>query len=161
MTEIRSQAASRNAIPDRCSLVIDRRLTLGETEAMALAEVQRVITREGVRADVGVAEFQETSYTGYARRVRKVFPPWVIEEGHPLVDALVRAVRKQLGRRPRMTAWQFSTEGAYTAGIAGIPTVGFGPGDPALAHTTDEHVPVDDVCAAAEVYAQLAAELMG
>ena len=33
VTEIESQAASRNAVPDRCVFYIDRRLTLGETEA--------------------------------------------------------------------------------------------------------------------------------
>ncbi len=160
VTEIRSQAGSRNAIPDRCNLIIDRRLTLGETEAMALAEVHRVITREGVRADVQVAEFSAASYTGYAGRMRKVYPSWVIEENHPLVQALVRAARARTGHRPAISYWAFSTEGAYTAGIAGIPTVGFGPGDPVRAHTADEWVNVDDVCTAAEVYAQLAAELL-
>jgi len=160
VTDIRSQAGSRNAVPDRCDLIVDRRLTLGETEAMALAEVQRVIAREGVRAEVRVTEYDEVSYTGYPCRAREFYPPWVIEEDHPLVVALVRAARAQLGRRPRVGYWNFSTEGAYTAGVAGIPTVGFGPGDPRHAHTADESVRLDDVCTAAEVYARLAVELL-
>jgi len=45
--------------------------------------------------------------------------------------------------------------------VAGIPTVGFGPGDPHHAHTADEHVRLTNVYTAAEVYAQLAAELLG
>mgnify|MGYP006291459983 CR=1 FL=1 len=161
VTEIRSSAGSRNAIPDRCELIVDRRLTLGETEAMALAEVQRVIAREGVRADVAVTEYVATSHTGYPCRAREYYPPWVIEEDHPLVTALVQAARAQLGRRPRIGYWNFSTEGTYTAGEAGIPTVGFGPGDPNHAHTADESVLLDDVAAATGVYAQLAAELIG
>ena len=160
VTDIRSRASSRNAVPDRCDLIVDRRLTLGETEAMALAEVRRVIAREGVQADVGVTEYVATSYTGYPCRAREFYPPWVIEEDHPLVTALMRAARAQLGRRPRVTHWNFSTEGTYTAGVAGIPTVGFGPGDPRLAHAPDEWVALKDVCAAAEVYARLAMELL-
>ena len=161
VTEIRSSAGSRNAIPDRCELIIDRRLTLGETEAMALAEVQRIIAREGVKADVEVSEYIATSHTGYPCRAREYYPPWVIEEDHPLVTALVQAARTQLGRRPRIGYWNFSTEGTYTAGEAGIPTVGFGPGDPRQAHTADESVLLDDVATAASVYAQLAVELIG
>jgi putative selenium metabolism hydrolase len=161
VTEIRSRAGSRNAIPDRCELIIDRRLTLGETEAMALAEVQRVIAREGVDADVEVSEYVATSHTGYPCRAREYYPPWVIEEDHPLVTALAQAARTQLGRRPRIGYWDFSTEGTYTAGEAGIPTVGFGPGDPRQAHTVDESVLLDDVAAAASVYSQLVVELIG
>jgi acetylornithine deacetylase/succinyl-diaminopimelate desuccinylase-like protein len=53
--------------------------------------------------------------------------------------------------------WNFSTNGAYWAGVARIPSVGFGPGDEELVHTIDEHVRVDDVVRAAEWYALLPA----
>lgn len=161
VTQIESHSVSRNAIPDRCHLIIDRRLTLGETEAMALAEIQRVIAREGNRAEVEVTEYVAESYTGYKCQAREFFPSWVIEEDHPLVRAAVEAVRDQLGERPQIGHWDFSTEGAYTAGVAGIPTVGFGPGDPSQAHTPSECVYLEDVYAAAGVYAQLAVKLLG
>ncbi len=161
VTGITSSASSRNAVPDHCELIIDRRLTLGENETKALAEVQRVIAREGVRAEVAVTEYHATSYTGYACHAREFYPAWVLAEDHPLVTATVRAAREQLKRRPRVTSWDFSTEGTYTAGAAGIPTVGFGPGDPHRAHAADEHVRLSDVYAAAEVYARLAVELLG
>jgi putative selenium metabolism hydrolase len=161
VTGITSSASSHNAVPDRCELIIDRRLTLGENETTALSQVQRVVAREGARAEVEVVEYQATSYAGYACHVRQVYPAWVMAEDHPLVTSTVHAVREQLKHRPRVGRWDFSTEGVYTAGMAGIPTVGFGPGDPRDIHTADEHVRLADVYAAAEVYARLAAELLG
>ena len=161
VTDISSIASSRNAVPDRCELIIDRRLTLGENETKALAEVQRVIAREGVRAEVEVTEYHAVSYTGYTCDAREFYPAWVMPEDHPLVTAAVRAVRAQLKRRPQVGRWDFSTEGVYTAGVADIPTVGFGPGDPHHAHTADEYVRLSDVYAATEVYARLAAGLLG
>ena len=161
VTDISSSAGSRNAVPDRCELIIDRRLTLGENETKAIAEVQRVIAREGVRAEVEVTEYQATSYSGYPCHNREFYPAWVMAEDHPLVLSAVQAVRDELKHRPRVGHWEFSTEGVYTAGVAGIPTVGFGPGDPRHAHTADEHVRLDDVHAAAEVYARLASQLLG
>jgi putative selenium metabolism hydrolase len=161
VTDISSTAGSRNAVPDRCTLIIDRRLTLGENETKALSEVQRVIAREGVNAEVKVSEYRATSYTGYACQTREFYPPWVIAGDHPLVAAAVRAAHAQLKRRPQITRWGFSTEGVYTAGEANIPTVGFGPGEEVLAHTADEHIHLEDVYSAAAVYAQLAVRLLG
>jgi putative selenium metabolism hydrolase len=161
VTDISSCAGSRNAVPDRCEMIIDRRLTLGENETKALSEIQKVIAREGVQAEVEVTEYLATSYTGCACHAREFYPAWVLAEDHPLVVNTVYAIREQLRRRPEVTRWDFSTEGVYTAGAAGIPTVGFGPGEPRCVHTADEHVRMADVYAAAEVYARLAARLLG
>ena len=160
VTQIESTAGSRNAVPDRCAFYIDRRLTLGETEAKALAEVQGVILRESLRADVEVTEYRAASYTGYQARQREYYPAWVMEEDHPLVQATVRAVRKTLGYLPRVQEWAFSTDGVYTMGVASIPTVGFGPGEVRYVHTSEEQIRLDDVAAAARVYAQLAVDLL-
>ncbi|MBN1314142.1 MAG: YgeY family selenium metabolism-linked hydrolase [Anaerolineales bacterium] len=161
ITQIHSDAPSRNAVPDTCSFYIDRRLTLGETETRALAEIQSVIMREGVSATVEVTEFEGVSYTGYKFRKREVFPSWALPAEHPLVQTTVNTIRKVLGRRPDITRWAFSTDGVYTMGQAHIPTIGFGPGNDEIAHAPNEHVRLDSVHQAAEIYAQFAVDLLG
>ncbi len=156
VTEIRSQAASRNAVPHACTFCLDRRLTLAETETKALAEIRSIIATEGARASVTVDEYHATSYTGYVCRARKYYPAWVVPEDHPFLQALSRAIRTTLGARPRAGRWSFSTDGVYTMGEAGIPTLGFGPGEERYVHTTQEQVRLNDVINAARVYAQLA-----
>ncbi len=159
VTDITSHAVSRNAIPDRCQMIIDRRLTLGETESLALVEVQRVIAREGVNAHVKVIEEEVTTHTGKVYHARRASLPWALDERHPLVMAAMQAVRGA-NLRPALTRWQFATEGAYTAAVAQVPTVGIGPGDPARPHTCNECVEVEQIYHAAEIYAALAAHLL-
>lgn len=161
ITHIESRSGSRNMVPDLCQFILDRRLTLGETERRATSEIENVIARERVRAQVTVTHYEATSYTGYTSRVRNVFPAWVTDEAHPLVQAASQAVRHELGRRPQVGTWAFSTDGVYTAGVAGIPTVGLGPGNDRLAHTADEYILLSDVFAAARVFARLATLLLG
>jgi putative selenium metabolism hydrolase len=160
VTDIASSAVSRNAIPDRCTLVVDRRLTLGDTEARAISEIQQILKREGIRGDVSTAEYEIASYSGYVSRGRKVYPPWVITERDELVTKATRAVQRALGVHPRLSVWPFSTDGAYTMGVAGIPTIGFGPGEERQAHSTDEQVKLADIGYAARGYAQMAVELL-
>ncbi len=159
VTDIRSHAVSRNAIPDGCDLIIDRRLTVSETESLALAEVQRVIAREGVHAELHVIEEQVHTHTGRVYTARRASPPWALGERHPLVQAMLHAARES-GARPLLDKWDFATEGAYTAGVAQVPTVGFGPGDPNVVHSCDEYVPLEQVYTAASAYAALAARLL-
>jgi acetylornithine deacetylase/succinyl-diaminopimelate desuccinylase-like protein len=110
---------------------------------------------------VRVTEYEETSYAGYRARQHNYFPAWALEAEHPLVKTASRVIRQALGYRPIVGQWAFSTDGVYTMGVAGIPTVGFGPGDAVHAHTADERIPLEDVFKATSVYAQLAVELLG
>ncbi len=161
VTEISSEAESRNAVPHRCVLYVDRRLTSDETEAKALTELRRTITREGVDAEVAVSEYRATSYAGYPCQARQYHPSWLLPENDPFLMRCAQALEGALGSRPRTLCWQFSTDGVYTAGMAGIPTVGFGPGEERHAHTVDERVRLADVVAAARGYAAIAAEILG
>lgn len=160
VTQIYNTGGSRNVIPDSCTLIIDRRLTLGETETKALAEIQGIVIREGVRAETRVVEHHFTSYTGFESTVPQRYPAWVLPEDHPLVQAAVWAARQVTGERPTIGRHNFSTDGAYTMGVAGIPTIGFGPGEESHAHAADEHIRLADCITAAHVYAQLAADLL-
>jgi putative selenium metabolism hydrolase len=160
VTEIRNTGGSRNAVPDSCTFFVDRRLTLGETETKALSEIQAVLLREDVKASFSVPDYTSTSFTGYQARSRAYFAPWAMDRDHPLVQQVCKAVRAELGYRPTVSKWAFSTDGVYTMGVAGIPTVGFGPGEERYAHTADEQIRLADVYQAAQVYARIATELL-
>jgi len=161
VTHIENTGGSRNAVPDSCTFFVDRRLTLGETETKALAEIQGVLLREDADATISVPDYTSTSFTGYQARSRAHFAPWALDRDHPLVQQVCKAVRAELGYRPTVGKWAFSTDGVYTMGVAGIPTVGFGPGEEKYAHTADEQIRLDDVYRAARGYARIAAELLG
>lgn len=161
VTGIDCPSSSRNMVPDHCELIIDRRLTLGETRERAVSEIHQILQREGVRGDVRVATRETRTYTGHIDRGLEYYPPWLMPEDSPLVKAAARGVERALERKPKLRVWGFSTDGAYTRGEAGIPTVGFGPGDDRLAHTANEQVRVADVLLAVEGYAQIALEVLG
>lgn len=160
VTEIISSALSRNAVPDRCIMYVDRRLTGGETEAKALAELRNLINREAVDATVEVAEYRGRSYTGYEYQVRQYFPCWATPENSEWLRRLAGTVERELGYRPKIGRWEFSTDGVYTAGVAGIPTAGFGPGEEKHAHTVEDRVSVAHLVDAARVYARLASDFL-
>jgi putative selenium metabolism hydrolase len=143
-------SASLNAVPAAARLYVDRRLTAGETPEQALAEL-RALPGLG-DATVELLEYDETSWTGERARQEKIFPAWVLPEGHPLVRGLSEAVSEVTGSHPRISRWGFSTNGVATMGRHGIPSAGFAPGLEELAHTTDEWVAVRDLVTATAAY---------
>jgi acetylornithine deacetylase/succinyl-diaminopimelate desuccinylase-like protein len=160
VTGIESRGASLNALPDRCKVYLDRRLTLGETVMSAQAQLESLISREGIPAQVDITSYNDPSYTGLVRVTREAHPAWVLDRTHPLVITLARTIQTVRQSAPEIGHWPFSTDGVYTMGQANIPTVGFGPGDPNLAHTNREVVRLEDLHKAAQVYAGLAAVLL-
>jgi acetylornithine deacetylase/succinyl-diaminopimelate desuccinylase-like protein len=88
-------------------------------------------------------------------RQEAYFPTWLLEEEHPLVQAGLEAAHLATGRKARSGFWSFSTNGVATAGRHRIPTIGFAPGEEALAHTSRERVLVEDLLREAQFYALL------
>jgi len=156
VTDAEARTASINAVPDQFTIYIDRRITLSETREEVIAQVRGLIP-DYLQEEIQVEElFYDTpSYTGFTFPVSKFYPPWLLEETHPLTQAAQQTVELLWNEKRELGTWDFSTNGTYWAGKAGIPSIGFGPGNEKFAHTIEEQVPLDEVVAAAEFYALL------
>jgi putative selenium metabolism hydrolase len=156
VSDMHVQTPSINAVPDEAIIFIDRRMTFGETKEVVKKQVEDLIPAE-FKDSVKVEElfYDEPSYTGFVFPVDKYFPAWALDEGHALVQA-GQLARKTIGLTEAPSSkWNFSTNGIYWAGKAGIPSIGFGPGDEETAHTVRDSVPLDDMVKATEFYAIL------
>jgi len=154
VTDMHVRTPSINAVPDEALIYIDRRLTFGETPEAELERLRRLV---GERDDISVSilRYDEPSYTGFRFPLDKIYPAWALPEDHPLVEAGQRTGELLWGSMPPSHKWNFSTNGIYWAGKAGIPSIGFGPGDENHAHTVLDQVSLDDVVRATEWYALL------
>ena len=82
---------------------------------------------------------------------------------YPETDAFVVAALGGLhaaGIPAQTSAYRFCTNAAYSAGLAQVPTVGFGPATEADAHVIDERLRIDDLLAAARGYAGIVAAVL-
>ena len=141
------------AVPDRSYIHLDRRLTAGETEDSAVAEVKDAIERAGVEAEVEVLNYDTPSYTGFQYPTKKYYPTWVLPEDHNLCQKSVANYKALFDQEPKVDKWHFSTNGIATMGMMGVPTIGFGPAHEVYAHSVDDQVPVDHLVKAAAFYA--------
>ncbi len=156
VSDMKVQTPSINAVPDEAIIYIDRRMTFGETKEQVKKQVEDLIPTE-FKDTVKVEElfYDEPSYTGFVFPVDKYFPAWALDEKHPLVTA-GQLARTTIGLTDAPSSkWSFSTNGIYWAGKAGIPSIGFGPGDEETAHTVRDSVSLADMVKATEFYAIL------
>lgn len=164
VTDMAVNTPSINAVPNLCTVYIDRRLTFGESAEEAIRQVQALVPAAQQASGEVVVEmlhYAEPSYTGFVFPVEKYFPAWALDESHPLVQAGL-ATAQRIGLPVHAAGkWNFSTNGIYWAGKAGIPSIGFGPGEEETAHTVMDSVLLDDVVKATEFYALLPALLRG
>jgi putative selenium metabolism hydrolase len=153
VTKIECETASLNAIPDKCTIYLDRRLTAGETVDSALEEIAKLASVKNT--EIEVVTYAAPSYTGLVQEVGKYYPTWVLDETHPLVLAGVAAAEKALGSTPGIGKWTFSTNGVSSAGRLNVATIGFGPSEERWAHTVLDQCPVDHLVASMAFYAAL------
>jgi len=151
VSRINSSAPSLCAVPDGCSVYLDRRLTAGEDRDGAIKQIEGLIASAGGKVRVPV--YGSPAYTGKIYPMEKYYPSWTVEGSHPAVKAAVDACRELFGAAPEVGKWTFSTNGVAICGLHGIPCVGFGPGFEEQAHAPDEWVPVEHLWKAAAFYA--------
>lgn len=103
---------------------------------------------------------QETfdTYTGYSFTAPAIFPSFGLSAEHPLVLAAKQILDSALQRDTPVTVWRFATDGGHLM-AAGIPTIGFAPGDENLSHTSNEHIQIDDLMIAVVGNGALARDL--
>ncbi|MFN8471595.1 MAG: YgeY family selenium metabolism-linked hydrolase [Anaerolineae bacterium] len=155
VTDVHVKTPSINAVPDECTVYIDRRVTFGETKEQAIDQVRALVPAGSPDITVEMLFYDDPSYTGFVFPVDKYFPSWALPADHPLVQAGVEAGRELWGEDLPTGKWNFSTNGIYWMGKANIPSIGFGPGDEVTAHTVLDSVSLDDVVRATEWYALL------
>jgi putative selenium metabolism hydrolase len=154
VTDVAARTASLNAVPDQFMIYIDRRITSNEPRAEVIAQIKGLIP-DYLQDEIHVEEqfYDAPSYTGFVFPVEKFYPPWLLDDAHPLTQAGQSTIEALWGEKRPLGTWDFSTNGTYWAGKAGIPAIGFGPGDEEFAHTTLEQVPLADVVRSTEFYA--------
>lgn len=147
---------AHSVVPSGCRATYERRLLPGETKESLFSELREAVNRAAaVDTTVQLATSNYESYTGMRWEEAKWYAPWQIDESHALVQQALAGLRRaQLD--PSMRSYQFCTNAAYSAGAAGIPTIGFGPSSEHHAHVCDEHLEVDQLLGAATGYRAIA-----
>lgn len=110
-----------NIVPDQCTISIDRRSLPGESETSVRRELRSLLRRRGMRVRISNAKAAECPALETSPRL-------------PLVAQFMHL----LGQRHPLGV-DFFCDAAVLAG-GSIPSIVFGPGDIAQAHTADEWV---------------------
>jgi len=113
--------AQPNIVPDCCAITIDRRTLPGETEAGVRREIAAFLRSKDLSAKISSLKLAPA-------------PPLETNPKLPIVRQFLRSIGQS-----RPAGVDYFCDAAVLAG-AGIPSVVFGPGDIAQAHTADEWI---------------------
>ncbi|HZL42738.1 MAG TPA: M20 family metallopeptidase [Verrucomicrobiae bacterium] len=110
-----------NIVPDACDITIDRRTVPGETEAAVRREIIDFLSRRKLKA-------------GFSNEKLAPCLPMETDPEHPWVRRFLNSAGQS-----KPSGVHFFCDAAVLS-HAGIPSVVFGPGDIAQAHTSDEWI---------------------
>lgn len=114
-----------NIVPAECEVWIDRRTLPGESDSMVQEEIESLLRSHGLSVRYSAA--------------RNPCAPLETDSSLPAVRSLLAAA----GRRRTKGVHYFCDASVLSAG--GIPSVVFGPGDIAQAHTSEEWIAIRDL----------------
>jgi succinyl-diaminopimelate desuccinylase len=162
-TLLRTDQTSANVVPGEVWLTCDWRNVPGESADAARRSLERVLEAAltgGARGSIEIPAVERRAYSGRSMTIPANNPAYVLPSDHPAVVATAAVVAEVTGRTAPVGTWEFATDGGHYA-VAGMAPVGFGPGDPYLAHTVDECLEIAELEVALEVNRRLALALPG
>jgi acetylornithine deacetylase len=115
-----------NIVPDFCKISVDRRTLPGETNAGVRREIAALLRAKNLSANISSA---------------KLAPALPLETNHKL--PLIQKFLKCAGQIKPLGVDFFCDAAVLSSG--GIPSVVFGPGDIAQAHTADEWISLSEL----------------
>jgi acetylornithine deacetylase/succinyl-diaminopimelate desuccinylase family protein len=140
-----------SAVPDRCEIVLDRRMVPGERQEEVVADIETLLTRlraEDPALQVAIEGYLPTSG-----------PPSETPRDARLVGLAVEAVGEVTGTPGEVYGAGFGCDMTHFRGL-GAEAVILGPGDIDRAHRADEYIELAELEAGRQVYAALLRRLL-
>ncbi|NLC63976.1 MAG: M20 family metallopeptidase [Thermoanaerobacterales bacterium] len=125
-----------NIVPDKCEILMERRLLPGETAEDVIRELREWI---GEDHRVTIKSYPELKAA-------------VSEPESRLVKDMADVVKGVLGKKPVIKSFPAGCEASFFINYLKIPTIIFGPGSLNQAHKADEWVAINDLIEAAKIY---------
>ncbi len=142
---------SRNVVPDQAVVVVDWRVLPESTHEELIQQLRDSISLylpevpSGMGVEIRMAKERQEAYTGRSE-VRDLYTPgFLMDADDPVILAAARAVGKRRGDgAAEIRPWTFATDGGWSCGVFGIPTLGFAPGEERFAHTNRERLELEE-----------------
>lgn len=138
-----------STVPDRLTAEGRLGVALDEPVERARADFEEAVA-EACRADPWLRDHPaQVQWWGGQ------FGPGRTDPADPLVADVAGAHARLTGGQPAVYGAPYGSDLRLLTGIGGIPTIQYGPGDAATAHTADEFVRIEEVVTCAEVLVHL------
>lgn len=153
-----------SVVPARCLATYDVRTLTNHSADSILNIIGKTINHLRHRipdfnAKVSLVESSAVCYTGETIGAERFFPAWksdpAAEESLAILDAMESA-----GLKRTLGVYSFCTNGSHYGGEAGLTVYGFGPSKETQCHMDDEYIEISQLQKAAEVYQNIAANLL-
>ncbi|MCW4038989.1 MAG: M20 family metallopeptidase [Candidatus Bathyarchaeota archaeon] len=131
-----------NVVPGSCKVTLDRRLLPGEDLGEVEAEIQAILSQ---------IKQQDETFEGTISRRGEGFDAAEIPVDSYIAQVVKEAVKNVTGKIPQPSGAAYGTDARNFINDAHIPTIVFGPGDPAEAHTYDESIAISQVVVCSQI----------
>jgi len=132
-----------NIVPEDCEAEIDMRLVMGQDSKEIVGRMGSLLTQQGLEDRVRIETIRSK-------------PTVLTPKDSEIVAATQEAVERVTGAKPSLGTATFGTDCSVLQPKAGIMNVICGPGSIKMAHQPDEHIDVNQLFEAIEVYRAIA-----